>query len=92
MCVCVDNQEKEAETVCRVLSQLARPLRLEPECLEAYAASLKVLCRERRVTSPVLAKAVVSLYVQVSGLCRLVLCYGRGPRNTSGAPHIFRAL
>ena len=55
--------------MCRVLSQLARPLRLEPECLEVYAASLKLVCREQRVNSPVLAKAVVSLYVQVSDAC-----------------------
>lgn len=58
-------QMKEAETVCRILSQLTRLLRLEPASLEAHAASLKLLCQEQKIKCSVLAKAVVSLYVQV---------------------------
>lgn len=41
-------------------------LRLEPEFLEKHGASLKLLCRQQRVQSPVLAKAIVSLYLQAS--------------------------
>lgn len=55
--------------MCRILSHLTRLLRLEPDCLEAHAASLKVVCEEHHVTSPVLAKAVLSLYLQVCSLC-----------------------
>lgn len=52
--------------MCRILSQLTRLLRLEPDSLEAHAASLRLVCREQAIHSPVLGKAVVSLYVQAS--------------------------
>lgn len=61
----VAGQTKEAETICRILSHLTRLLKLDANSLEAHAASLKVVCQEQRVDSPVLAKAVISLYVQV---------------------------
>lgn len=79
--------------MCRILSQLVRPLRLEPECLEVYAASLKLVCREQRVNSPVLAKAVVSLYVQVSGM-HLVSLYEQTSksRGRAGYAAVNRAL
>lgn len=58
--------------MCRILAQLTRLLRLEPDCLEAHAASLKVVCKQQRVHSPVLAKALVSLYVQARCLCSVL--------------------
>ncbi|CAN0273333.1 unnamed protein product, partial [Scytosiphon promiscuus] len=57
-------QVKEAETVCRILSQLTRLLRLEPTALEAHGASLKRVCEQQSIKSPHLAKAVVSLYLE----------------------------
>lgn len=57
---------KEAETVCRILSQLTRLLRLEPKTLEAHGASLKRVCEQQNIKCPNLAKAVVSLYLEVS--------------------------
>lgn len=56
---------KEAEMVCRILSQLTRLLRLEPASLEAHGASLKGVCQQQKIKCPILAKAVISLYVQV---------------------------
>lgn len=52
--------------MCRILSQLTRLLRLEPACLEAHASSLKLVCKDQRVDSPVLAKALLALFVQVN--------------------------
>lgn len=51
--------------MCRILSQLTRLLRLDPASLEAHGASLKLVCQQQRIKCPVLAKAVISLYVQV---------------------------
>lgn len=59
-------QVKEAEIVCRILSQLMRLIRLDPPALEAHAASLKVVCKDQSVNSPALAKAVICLYLQAS--------------------------
>lgn len=56
---------KEAETVCRILSQLTRLLKLEPRSLEAHGASLKLVCQQQNIKCPILAKAIISLYVQV---------------------------
>lgn len=56
--------------MCRILSQLTRLLRLEPTTLEAHGASLKRLCEQQNIKCPNLAKAVVSLYLEVlSSLC-----------------------
>lgn len=52
----------------RILSQLTRLLKLEPPVLQAFASSLRTVCKEQRTNSPVLAKAVVSLYLKAS-LC-----------------------
>ena len=56
---------KEAETVCRILAQLTRLLRLDPSSLNAHGASLKTVCQQQNIKCPTLAKAVVSLYLQV---------------------------
>eukprot|EP00752_Nemacystus_decipiens_P005128 g4653.t1 len=58
-------QMKEAETVCRILAQLTRLLRLDPASLDAHGASLKAVCQQQKIKCPVLAKAVISLYLQV---------------------------
>ncbi|CAM9230899.1 unnamed protein product, partial [Ectocarpus sp. 13 AM-2016] len=59
-----DDQMKEAETVCRILSQLTRLLRLHPKSLETHGASLKRVCEQQNIKCPGLAKAVVSLYLE----------------------------
>ncbi|CBJ26049.1 Fanconi anemia, complementation group I [Ectocarpus siliculosus] len=59
-----DDQMKEAETVCRILSQLTRLLRLHPKSLETHGASLKRVCEQQNIKCPSLAKAVISLYLE----------------------------
>ena len=56
---------KEAHTVCRILAQLTRLLRLDPASLNAHGASIKAVCQQHKIECPALGKAVVSLYVQV---------------------------
>lgn len=51
--------------MCRILSQLTPLLKLEPKSLEAHGLSLKVVCQQQKIKCPILAKAVISLYVQV---------------------------
>lgn len=65
---CCERQIKEAETVCRILSQLTRLLRLDPKSLETHGASLKRVCEQQNIKCPALAKAVISLYLEVSGV------------------------
>eukprot|EP00903_Cladosiphon_okamuranus_P008699 g8335.t1 len=57
-------QMKEAETVCRILAQLTRLLRLHPASLDAHGASLKTVCQQQSIKCPILAKAAISLYLQ----------------------------
>ncbi|CAM9831866.1 unnamed protein product, partial [Ectocarpus sp. 8 AP-2014] len=59
-----DDQMKEAETVCRILSQLTRLLRLHPKSLETHGASLKRVCEQQNMKCSSIAKAVISLYLE----------------------------
>lgn len=59
--------------MCRILSQLTRLLRLHPKSLETHGASLKRVCEQQNIKCPSLAKAVISLYLEASGL----LCLSR---------------
>ncbi|CAB1119943.1 unnamed protein product [Ectocarpus sp. CCAP 1310/34] len=60
-------QIKEAETVCRILSQLSRLLRLHPKSLETHGASLKRVCEQQNIKCPGLAKAVAHMSMKSKG-------------------------
>ncbi|CAM9603184.1 unnamed protein product, partial [Discosporangium mesarthrocarpum] len=61
-----DNQVKEAETMCRILSGLGPLLQLDPSAQKGHASMLKEVCKEAYVSSPQLARRIASLYLQAN--------------------------